>query len=216
MKCLTCTKWRPCLSMGRFRETLASFDGMTLNSAAIGRRLALSRTTAMTWIRAYERAGLLRLLPFYGESRRPLLLLQPGYGEAGSDFGRKELIEVLRRLLPDCRFFWWKARSVRAVHLVADLSKERVGFCISTSPVPRRQDWLPLTIALKRGVIHRGFLLHAADGAFFKDKAIIALPLGAFLLEPKEWLFHRRSVVSARDAVWRINRERLAAWAAHR
>jgi hypothetical protein len=202
--------------MVRFRDVLASFDGMTLNAAAIGRRLALSRTTAMAWVRAYEKAGLLRLLPFYGEPRRPLLLLQPGYGEARADFGRAELINVLKRLQPDCRFFWWKARSVRAVHLIADLSKERIGFSISAAPVPRRSDWLPLAIALEREVIVRGFLLHAAEGAFFKEMAIIALPLSSFLQEPQEWIFRRRTVGTAREAVWRINRERLAAWAAHR
>jgi hypothetical protein len=197
--------------MGRFRDVLASFDGKMLNSAEIGRRLALSRTTAMAWVRAYEEAGLVRLLPFLGESRRPILLLKPGYGEAGTDFGREELINVLQTFLPEARFSWWKARRVRTVHLIAELSTQRIGFCIPASPLPGPRDWSPLLIALERGVIHRGFLLHASAEAFFKGRDIVALPLNAFLEEPREWILYRQTRAAAREIVWRINRARFAA-----
>jgi hypothetical protein len=188
---------------------------MALNATAVGRRLVLSRTTAMSWIRAYEKAGLLRLLPFYGARRRPLLLVNPDYSEIKRSFGPEELIERLQAFLADCRFFWWKTGRVRALHLVAELPTERIGFCFSTSPMPRHRDWLPLAIALKQGVIHRGFLLHSDTGASCRGRSIVLLPLRSFLQEPEAWILERRTWRDGRDALQRINRERLARWAGH-
>jgi hypothetical protein len=169
----------------------------------------------MSWIRAYEKAGLIRLLPFYGKSRKPCLLVRSEYSEPKMGFGTEQLIERLQAFLPDCRFFWWKTGRVRVLHLVAELPTERIGFCFSTSPVPRHRDWLPLAIALEQGVIHRGFLLHADDGASYRGFSIALLPLRSFLQEPEEWILHRRTWRDGRDALQRINRERLARWAGH-
>ncbi len=216
VKCSSCAKWRPCTSISRFRDVLASLDGTRLNAAEIGRRLGVSRTTAMTWIHAYEKAGLLRLLPSLGTRRSRLLVLSPGYGSTASAFGIGGLLEILAGLLPDCTFHWWKTRRTRVVPLVARLRSERIGFSIARGSPPRPRDILPLRLALRQAVVQRGFVLHDGEGALCKDRAIVVLPLRAFLEEPREWVLCRRSPIEFRESLWRINRERMERLAALR
>jgi len=192
----------------RFKDVLASFNGMTLNTAAIGRQLVLSRTTAAAWIREYERCGILRLLPPDSGRNKPLLLVAPDR--------RKELMELLQRIFPECSFSFWKSGRIRMVHLIADLGGERLGLCFQTSPVLRRQHWFPLLLALRRGVITRGLVLHAEPGASLKERVIVAVPWSSFVREPMRWILGTADDAARRAAVWRFNRERLAAWAAHR
>jgi hypothetical protein len=210
VKCVTCTKWRACISRAHFKEVLLSFDGMTLNTSAIGRKLVISRTTIAAWVGFFANAGLIRLLPFYGEHRRPLLFVRWKPLGNESRFRTEDLIAVLQRIFPTCGFYWWKTGRVRTVHLIADLGTERVGFCLCSAVVPQRKDWFPLLLALSRRVIHRAFFLHSDTAAFVKERAVFCLPWGAFLQEPQEWILRRRTAAEAREALRRINRERLA------
>jgi len=164
----------------------------------------------MRYLRPLVDAGSALLLPCYGGGRRPLLIAKDGSS------GIMSVAEIVRKLFPDSVFSWWMAPRRRRVHLIAETCCGRIGFCFTSSPLPGRGTWLPLTLALRQSVIQRGFLLHAGDAAFFKERAIIAMPRAAFIEEPSAWMLYRRTLKTAREAVWRINRERLAAWAAHR
>lgn len=190
-------------------DVLASFSGKTLNASAIGRKLLVSHTTAAEWVHDLERVRLLWLVPFYGGHKRPLLIL------ATTDSPASRLMEALQRIRSVQRIYWWKSGG-RTTQLVADLTAERVGVSICESIFPRRKDWLPLIIARRRGVIQRGFLLHAEAGASIKAPAVVAVPMSAFVAEPERWILRTIGEKERRAAVWRFNRERLAAWAAHR
>jgi len=96
------------------------------------------------------------------------------------------------------------------------MGEERIGFCLTASAAWRHRDWLPLATAVRRGVIHRGFLLHPEDRASIRAPSVFIVPLGLFMKDMQDWILNRRTMRTAREAVWRINRERLAACAAHR
>ena len=216
MRCVTCRKWSPCISRSRFRDVLASFDRMTLNCAAIGRRLALSRTTASTWVRAYERAGLLHLLPSLERRRRPLLLVSPRFTDDSGSLCAARVLESLQETVPSSRFHYWNTGRVRMIPLIADTGAERIGFCFSTTPVPQRRQWLPLLLAMKRHVIDRAFLLHENTYATVANGAVLVLPRSEFLREIEGWVIRKWTLIDARQASLQSGRKRLVCWHAPR
>ncbi len=209
MRCLTCRKWEPCIARDRFRHVLASFNGKTLNYCAIGRRLALSRTTAAAWIQAYNRAGLVHMVPPLGPTGRPLLLVSPRFRDEADSFAEAEVLEAVRRLIPESRFYCWRTGRVRRIPLIADTGTGRTGFCFSDTPGPQRWQWLPLLIALRRRLIDRAFLLN--DGfATLKEEAVCVLPVSALLANLRALMFDQRTPFQTHREMGRINRERLA------
>ena len=189
---------------------------MTLNSAAIGRRLAVSRKTAMAWTRAYEKAGLIHLLCSPGTRQKPLVLLSPCFTDKPTDFVEGLVLEAMRGIIPACRFRYWRTGRVRLVPLIADTGAERVGFCLSRTLVPHRRQWLPLLIALRRGVIDRAFLLHADTYAKVGERGVLVLPTSALLSDMRGWILDRRTPPEVRMEMARINRQRLARWSSPR
>jgi len=209
---LACAAYRMCRARARLPEVLAAWSGKTFNTAAISRQLGVSRPTVVAYVSKLERVDLVRLLPFYGGKRRPLLSLcsSPRGGLMESIIGKLCLI------VPGSGFFWWKTGRTRQVDLIADVGSERIGFCFPASPLARRRDWLPLDIAARRGVIRRGFLLHTGTRAFVVASAVQALPADSFVREMDEWIFRRQSVRDGREARARINSQCLARGAGHR
>ena len=207
MRCVTCQKWRPCISRGRFRDILASLDGKTLNSAEVGRRLSLSRTTAMSWLNAYRRSGLVSLLPDYERQRRSVLVVLPEFSEPGTVTPRGKLLGLLRDIQPAFPLSWWKTGRVREIHVIVEIGAERIGFCLTESGFPRRRDLLPLVVGLRRRVIHRGFLLHGAHLASARDAPAVSLPFAEFVSHAHEWLFLWRTARQSRKQAARVNRD---------
>jgi hypothetical protein len=143
-------------------------------------------------VQALERAGLVRLLPFFGGHHAPLLLLRDGCGADSVSFKAfcvDMSIRALPRILPAARFLWWKTGRVRQIDLLVTTTGERIGFCFTVLPPLRNREWLPLAIALKRGLIHRAFVLHSGKRAFRVHRGILALPLAEFFRRPGEWAF---------------------------
>jgi DNA-binding transcriptional ArsR family regulator len=179
----------------------APWNGRHLNATAIARRLEVTRQTVAGWLRALEREGLVHTLPRYGGHGRPLLYLtDSSYG-----FCLHAIVCRLSRILPECRFWWWKTGKVRKVDLLALSGELRLGFCLCLQALPRRKDWLPLLIACRRGLIERGFLLHEGNHAFVAAKGVQGLPTRAFLLEIDKWTLCRGDAATAREARCRIN-----------
>jgi transposase len=201
MRCTTCRAWRPCVARSRLRAVLRSFEGNPLNATGIGAELGVSRTTAASWVRAFDAAGLVRLLPFYGGGRRPLL----------SRHDREPLIRRIRQIVPDCRFFWWKTGRVRTIELIVETGKARIGFCFDDTGYARRRDWLPLVIAARRGVIQYGYVLDPGPRACFACAHVRILPSDLFLRDAAEWLLGCATQREVLEAMMRINSERLSA-----
>ena len=201
-----CAAYRACRARSRLPEVLASWSGKTFNTAAISRQLGVSRPTVVKYVNALERAGLVRLLPFYEGRKRPLLVL------ASSSHGlwTESIVGSLKLIAPESRFFWWKTGRIRLIDLIVDLGTERIGFRLVASPLPGRRDWFPLDIASRRGVINRGFMLHAGRWAAVAARAVQIIPFDSFMPEIEDWIFHRKTVKDGRDARARINSECLA------
>ena len=167
----------------------------------------------MAWVKAYEKAGLVHLLP--GTRRRPLLLLSPRFTDRPQDFAEALVLEALRETTPGCRFYYWRTGRVRVIPLIADTGAERIGFCISRTPSPQRRQWLPLLIAQKRGEIDRAFLLFEDGYARVQEGGVFDLPTHALLGDLRGWIA-RRTHAEARKEMAQINRARharLAPWA---
>ncbi len=129
---------------------------------------------------------MVRLLPHYGERRKPKLYLRPPLGFRGACV--EAVIRSMERLGIELQFFWWKTGRVREIELLAVLPAERIGFRFVAKRLVRPRDWWPLRIAHRRGVIHRGFLLHEDDQAFVTARVVQALPVEMFLKEFERWI----------------------------
>lgn len=194
---------RVCRARIRLQAVLAPWSGRTFNTAAISRELGVSRPTVVSYVQGLESEGLVHLLPFYGGTRRPLLIV----GSSSRGIWAESIIARISQIAPESRFFWWKTGQTRVIELIADIGTERIGFRFLPSPLPRRRDWLPLDIASRRGVIRRGFLLYAGSQTFVVASVVQVLPLQSFMRDFEDWILHRQSKV-------RINYRRLArvAW----
>jgi len=187
---------------------LAPANGEPLNVALIARLLGVSHPTAALRIRDLQRLGLVRLLPFFGPGKKPILYLRGRYGAGLADFRAfciEAIITRLGEIFPESRFSWWKTGRVRQIDLVAEAGEERIGFCFAAAQATRNSAWLPLAMGCKRGLIHRGYLLHSGKRAFIIGRAVHALPLSEFLAEPGEWILRRRTESESRAARNRIN-----------
>jgi len=185
-------------------------DGKPFNSASVARLLGIARPTVMSYLRSLEEGGFAFRVPLLGGHGRPLLITRDGKSRVMS------VMEPVRALFPGAGLHWWRTARRRRVQLVADTPRGRIGFCVCTRLVPRRRDWLPLSLALNAGVIDRAFLLHSDTAAYIKNRRILCLPLAEFLREPEQWILRRLSLPQARETLRRINRGRLAPAAAPR
>ena len=180
---------------------LGPFNGKVVNTAAISRELGVSRRTGRSRLRALERDGRLRLLPFYGGGGRSLLYLPQSFTGACVDAVITRMLEIL----PESRFFWWKTGRTRRIDLLAVTGREQIGFRFCSEPMVRNGDWWPLRIAYRRGLIQRGFLLYTGTQSFVVAAVVQGLPLGAFFKELESWILIRRSKEEAREAQTRLN-----------
>jgi hypothetical protein len=162
----------------------------------------------MAWIKAYERSGLLWLLPCYGSTRRRLLFLRPGYGESRPGSSVSALLGALEQSVPDARFYFWRTGRGRVVPVVMDTGGERLGFFVHETSLPRRRDLRTLKIARERGIIQRGFLLHTGEDARYSGAAVVSLPVRTFLEDPHPWILECRTEWDARHRVGRTNCKR--------
>ncbi|HET6487433.1 MAG TPA: hypothetical protein VFH83_13485 [Spirochaetia bacterium] len=155
-----------------------------------------------------EHLGLVRRLPFHGGGRRPLLYIRPGCVQSPPSFRGTLVDAVIRGLLPmlvDPEFSWWKTGRIRQIDLLAEGRLESVGFCFSSNLNTLNRDWWPLRLALRRGLIHRGFLLHPGERAFFASAKVFALPAAEFVADLRAWILGRESNCVAIRAMDRIN-----------
>ena len=155
-----------------------------------------------------EHLGLVRRLPFHGGGRRPLLYIRPGCVQSPPSFRGTLVDAVIRGLLPmlvDPEFSWWKTGRIRQIDLLAEGRLESVGFCFSSNLNTLNRDWWPLRLALRRGLIQRGFLLHPGERAFFASAKVFALPAAEFVADLRAWILGRESNCVAIRAMDRIN-----------
>lgn len=201
MEFLTSGIRRTAGARARLPFVLSSLSGVRLNSAEVGRLLGISHPTAFAYLRHLEEVGLVTRVPHYGGGKRPLLIAWEDPSP------RASLLRTLQDLRPDCRLHWWECTRARVVSLLADLGNGRVGFCFSSAQRPGRRDWLPLALAINRGVIDRGFLLHAGDRAFKPHGLpVFCLPLHLFTEQLGEWMFAWRAPTESWQAMVRINK----------
>lgn len=198
-------------------QELGRFDCRRLNASAVGRALCVSHSTARDWIKFLQSTHRLWLLPDLEHPRRQTMVLR-------SPAPLARLIEILNAVQPGCQLNSLGIGRVRSVPVIADIG-ERVGFCFQSGPILRRTSWLPLVLALRRKVIARGIVLHTEPHASIKECGILAVPWDAFAAEAARWIQGTADEAARRAAVWRfnrerfrerLNRERLAAWAAPR
>ena len=119
-------------------------------------------------------------LPFFGEVKRPLVYLR--------DCRIEVIAARIQSFLPEARFFWWKTGRIRQIDLIVVTPAERIGICFSAVPSPPARAWRPLDIAYRRGVINRGFLLHAGDQRFVVARVVRGLAFSTFLHEAAAWI----------------------------
>ena len=174
-----------------FREKPAHFlvgslwemSGQALNVSAVARRMKVTRPTARARIRKLEREDLILLLPGLNGGR-PLLYVKGTF--AGAWVSR--VIERIRESRPDASFFWWRTGRVRRISLISQVGGRRIGFQFSEDIIQNRT-WWPLVIARHRGIIQRGYLLHAGTRAFSIRRDIYGLPLYLFTDRAEDWMF---------------------------
>jgi hypothetical protein len=161
----------------------------------------------MVRVKALEREGLIRLVPSFDTSKRPLLYLPESFLGSCVEAVTARILEVA----PESRFSWWKTGRVRKIDLLADIRPKRIGFCFCESWIPQNRNLLPLRIAQKLGVIHKGYLLHCGNRAFAAGPAVIGLPLTAFLSETRDWILRPTTRRETGMVLARINRSASAA-----
>ncbi len=185
MRCLCPESRSRCLT-----NLLAEWNGKIVNQTAIAKRFDVSRTTAAAFVQELEQEGLIRLLPFLGSGRMPMLYLRHAYGPGRESFRGFCIDAIIPEIIdwaPTTRFFWWKTGNVRQIDLIADTGDDRIGFCFSESRLPWNKHWWPLQIGCRFELISRGYFLYRGDRAFIKPR-IDGLPLNAFLDETEAWL----------------------------
>lgn len=200
---MTCKKWHPCVTRPRLLSALQPFNGQVLSAAAVGRELGVSHTTASCWIHSMEDDGVLWLLYDLATRRRPVLVLR-------STDPLSRLLEGLERILPQALVGTWRCGQKRRLPVMVDTGEERIGFCISDSPFPRRAHWLPLLIARRHGLVSRGFFVNTDPHACLVTEDIVALPISALLGDLPEWVLGTADCAARREAVRKFNREHLA------
>jgi len=175
----------------RLAAQFADWNGKRLNTAAIGRRLGVSRPTAMARVTALESEGLIRLLPFLGAGKRPLLFLRDACGLLPEPFQAFCIDAIVQRVLkthPEAQFFWWETGRTRHIDLVAAIGEMRIGFCFSASAFTRTRQWCALAFGCWKGAIHFGYFLDLGDRPFMLGRAIKAMPLPFFLADTERWI----------------------------
>jgi hypothetical protein len=187
------------LSVSHARDLLrrlAAGGGAGLNAAELGRSVGLSSIEVKRCVKQLEEAGVVRLLPSLS-GRRPWIVLRDcrllrDLGGTRPDVLRACLTEraaaVLRARDPSTGLFHWESGGAARLDLVARCGGESVGFLVLETRVPRRRQWAPLRIALQKGVIGRGFLLHCGRRSFVTLGAVVVLPLLDFMGEREAWL----------------------------
>jgi hypothetical protein len=174
---------------------LDAWNARTLNASAIGRELGVTRQTVSAHLRSLERDGRVLLLRHYQGGRRFLLYLPASpIGACACAVASR-----MRQTWPEAGFFWWMTGRVRRIDLLAVAGEARIGFQFCAETLVRNQDWWPLRIAHRRGIITRGFLLYPGDRAFMVARAIQALPYRVFFSGMEAWL----SLPPTRRRLWR-------------
>ena len=183
------------LRMALLRE-ISACNGRALNASAIGRRLGLSCHSILHRIAVLQDAGIIRVLPSLA-GRHPHVLLRDcrflkALGGSRAAILRACLTERITMSYgagASCvRFFQWEAGRVKRIDLVASTSKETVGFQFSDRPAVRNRDWAPLRLAVEKGVVNWGFLVHCGMGAFVTARAVLVVPVQGFLDNLDRWL----------------------------
>ncbi len=175
----------------RLADLLAEWNGKPLNTAAVARRLGVSRPTAVARIGALERAGLVRLVPFFGGTQKPLFYLLDRFllsSESFRAFCVDSTARVVLKKYPKALFFWWKTGRVRQIDLLVAIGAARIGFCFSNSPFTRNRHWYPLALGFLQGVIHYGYFLELGKRAYSRGQVIKAMPFSLFLADPEGWI----------------------------
>ncbi len=183
-------------------------NGRRLNVAALARQLGVTWRTAAAQIRALERAGMIRVLPFFDASMKPLLYLRVGSQQGERAFKGhciELMISALSRLAPESSFSWWKTGRIRQIDLLVQMMQERIGFCFCSRQLPANRHWLPLARGFRNGVINRGYLLYQGSRAFIVTPAVQVVPLGAFLRKVEDWMLRFRTVQETRAERESIN-----------
>ena len=160
------------------------WNGSCLNITSIANGLAISRPTARHHLARLQREGSIRLLPFFGTGRRPIVLLVGWYDDQPASFRAfctDAVIARFRELDPACSFHYWATGRVRRVDLLAVISHKRVGFCFSDHPISQPRHWWPLHIAMKRGVVDLGWLLNAGWWPGRIGRGLYERSIGKFL-----------------------------------
>ena len=160
------------------------WNAQPLNTSALARQAKVSRPTMTACLDVLEREGLIRLIPFYGGHRRPILYLPSWF----PGLWLEAIIARLVEINPGCQFFWWKTGRVRQIDLLAIVGKEKVGFCVSSHTLQRRKQWLPLRTAFQSYVIDRGFLLYPRGHPFSASHAVRAMPIHVFMQDVEYWI----------------------------
>ena len=201
METLTSGIRRTAGTRARLPFVLPSLSGVRLNGAEVGRLLGVSQPTARAYLRTLEQIGLVTPVPFFGGGRRTLRIAWEDPSP------RASLLHALQATRPGCRFYWWKRTRTKVVDLIADLGRERIGFCCSIAPRPKHRDWQPLVLAIRHGVISRGFLLHPGNHAYrHQFMPIFGLPLECFMERIEDWMFTWRAPGETWQAMVRVNR----------
>jgi hypothetical protein len=138
----------------------------------------------VAWLHALERDGLVRLLPFYGGGRRPMLYVSNLFPGLWLEI----VMAHLSRRCPAYRYFWWKTGRVRRIDLLAVGGEERIGVRVCGGHCPQTRDFIPLDRACEKRLIDRGCVLYSGRQAFRVSPVLQVLPLfgkDALTLPPK-------------------------------
>ena len=187
----------------RLPAVLADWNGKPFNTAAIGRDLEISPPTVVSYVRSMQKEGLVRLLPFYGGTRRPLLLLS----QRTPGCWIETITGKVSKAVPESQFYWWKTGRCRKVDFIAEMKGERIGFCFLDARIPQRKHWIALEKAEREAVIHRGFLIFQGEGAFITSTGVVVLPIDSFMQEFENWLSDRQPRKEIVDGLRRIRVE---------
>ena len=160
--------------------------------------MGVARPTARARLAKLRGEGMIFLLSSLGPGR-PLLYHRDSY----QGYWVRAIIERIRAINPDARFFWWKTGRVRRIGLVARFDGTSIGFQISENN-PNKRVWWPLFIAYRRGLIQRGFYLHNEDRAFRIRRHIFGLPLHLFCDQVGAWIGPQGPTQEALDSM-RLN-----------
>jgi Winged helix-turn-helix DNA-binding len=161
---------------------LWEWNGRPLNVTAIARRMEVTRPTARARLRKLESEGMIILLPCLGRGR-PLIYLRHSF----AGYWVHTIIRQILEISPEATFSWWKTGRVRQIDLIARFEGRCFGIQISAND-QRNSAWWPLLIARRRGLIQRGYFLHAQTRAFTIRRDLFGLPLSGFAENLDAWI----------------------------